>query len=86
MAAPGSLAETLSHLAQQALQCERLDAIGPVSPWALVAALAAPHYLYAFIWFCPGVWLRLFGKAKAVDAFALCGLIGKRESFIFCVA
>mmetsp|Transcript_37328 Transcript_37328/g.94140 ORF Transcript_37328/g.94140 Transcript_37328/m.94140 type:complete len:193 (-) Transcript_37328:500-1078(-) len=52
-------------------------------PWmdsVLVAALAAPHFLYAFIWFYPNVWRKFAGK-DSVDAFALAGLIGKLVQF-----
>ena len=30
--------------------------------WSLALALAAPHVLYAFIWFFPSVWRRRFGE------------------------
>lgn len=47
--------------------------------WGLAAALAAPHFLYAFIWFRPHAWQRAFGR-RSVDVFAACGAIGKGES------
>ena len=47
--------------------------------WGLAAALALPHFLYAFIWFNPAAWRRWCGT-KSVDAFAACGAIGKGES------
>lgn len=46
------------------------------TPLALALAIAAPHFLYAFIWICPGVWRAVFGK-RSVDAFATCGVLGK---------
>jgi hypothetical protein len=36
--------------------------------WITVAALAAPHFLYAFIWYMPHLWMRAFGK-KSVNVF-----------------
>nr|BBC28424.1 phospholipid-N-methyltransferase [Chlamydomonas applanata] len=48
--------------------------------WVLVAALASPHFLYAFIWFFPKTWQRAFGKG-AVDAFAFSGVVGKLVQF-----
>jgi hypothetical protein len=60
---------------QGALQCKQFQQLCP-HPLILAAALAAPHFLYAFIWFKPYVWMRLFPK-NAVDAFATCGLLGK---------
>ena len=33
-----------------------------LSSWATLAALAAPHLLYAFIWFYPHAWQHWFGK------------------------
>lgn len=44
----------------------------------LLALVAAPHFLYAFIWFLPDAWRRMFGK-KSVSAFAFVAYIGKRE-------
>ncbi len=44
----------------------------------LLALLAAPHFLYAFIWFMPDAWRHMFGK-KSVGAFAFVAYIGKRE-------
>ncbi|KAI8466259.1 MAG: hypothetical protein J3K34DRAFT_67752 [Monoraphidium minutum] len=49
-------------------------------PWAVAVALAAPHFLYAFIWFKPHLWQRAFG-GKSVDIFALCGALGKLLQF-----
>jgi hypothetical protein len=60
---------------QGTLQCKQLHQLCP-HPLILAAAVAAPHFLYAFIWFKPQVWMRLFPK-NAVDAFATCGLLGK---------
>lgn len=58
-----------------ALQCQQLSKLCP-HPLVLAAAIAAPHFLYAFIWFKPHVWMRLFPK-NAVETFAICGLLGK---------
>jgi len=57
--------------------CSSPTVLCPCS-WGIAAALAAPHFLYAFIWFRPHVWRRWFGS-KAVDVFAACGAIGKCE-------
>jgi hypothetical protein len=38
------------------------------SEWGVVASLASPHMLYAFIWFFSGVWMRMF-KKKSVEVF-----------------
>ncbi len=38
------------------------------SNWIAVAALAAPHLLYAVLWFLPHRWLALF-KERAVETF-----------------
>jgi hypothetical protein len=35
-----------------------------VSNWGVVGALALPHLLYAFIWYFPHMWMRLFGKSS----------------------
>lgn len=32
------------------------------SNYTVCAALAAPHLLYAYIWFFPRRWMALFGK------------------------
>jgi hypothetical protein len=50
------------------------------SAWVVAGALAAPHFLYAFIWFKPDLWQRLCCGAKAVDAFAFFGALGKGRS------
>jgi hypothetical protein len=57
--------------------CSSPSTLRPTA-WCVATALAAPHFLYAFIWFRPHVWRGWFG-AKAVDAFALCGALGKCE-------
>lgn len=44
-----------------------MDALA-VSNWGVVAALAIPHILYAFIWFLPGLWMKAF-KRKSVEVF-----------------
>ena len=38
------------------------------SNWTVVAALASPHLLYAFIWFYPDQWMKAFKKGS-VQAF-----------------
>lgn len=48
------------------------------SAWATMFVIAIPHFLYAFIWFKPKAWMRLFAK-NPVDAFATAGLVGKRK-------
>lgn len=30
--------------------------------WTTVAILAIPHFLYAFIWYFPHLWMKAFGK------------------------
>lgn len=49
-------------------------------PSALLVSfcIALPHFLYAFIWFRPEQWRKMFPK-NPVDAFATAGLVGKRE-------
>jgi hypothetical protein len=74
-----ALAELLRVLPE--LVCEQAQ---PVSPLLLCAAVSAPHFLYAFIWFYPDVWQRLFPK-NAVQAFATAGALGKRECVLWCV-
>ena len=32
--------------------------------WVVIAALASPHILYAFIWFNSDTWRRWFGKSS----------------------
>ena len=34
--------------------------------WMTVAALAAPHLLYAFIWFFPQKWMKAFDKSSVM--------------------
>lgn len=70
----GELAADVSALAS----CSSPRASCPCA-WGLAAALAAPHFLYAFIWFRPGVWRRWFGP-RSVDVFAACGAAGKGEA------
>ena len=36
--------------------------------YIVCAALAAPHLLYAFIWFLPHRWMAIF-KKRSVEAF-----------------
>lgn len=47
-------------------------------PFLVFAAIALPHFLYAYIWFKPDSWMRLFPK-NPVDAFATAGALGKCE-------
>ena len=42
---------------------------------ATVATITAPHLLYAFIWFLPGLWRR--GFRKPVKAFEIAASLGK---------
>lgn len=49
-----------------------------INAWVLLALVSSPHFLYAFIWYRPALWMRAFG-GKAVDVFALCGALGKGE-------
>lgn len=44
--------------------------------WALALALAAPHALYAFIWFFPETWQGRFGK-RSVLVFDSCAWVLK---------
>lgn len=68
--------EVLEDLARLA-RCESPQLLVP-GPIITMAAVAAPHFLYAFIWFKPKAWMRMFPK-NPVDAFATAGLLGKRE-------
>jgi hypothetical protein len=58
-------------------QCESPSVLRP-SPLLVMFAIALPHFLYAFIWFKPQAWKRVFPN-NAVDAFATAGLLGKGE-------
>lgn len=40
-----------------------------VGDWLLFVALAAPHALYAYIWFFPGHWRAMFRRSP-VSVFA----------------
>lgn len=68
---------SLLDLAGDYLTCSRNEAFAP-SPLILMISIALPHFLYAYIWFKPQAWMRLFPKAP-VDAFATAGALGKRE-------
>lgn len=46
------------------LSCLSLQHAGDCSNWALVGALALPHLLYAYIWYFPHIWMRLFGRSS----------------------
>lgn len=48
------------------------------SNWIVVGALALPHLLYAFIWYMPEVWMKLF-KKKSVEVFETCAWLLKCE-------
>lgn len=48
------------------------------SNWTVVGALAMPHVLYAFIWYMPQVWMKLF-KKKSVEVFETCAWFLKCE-------
>eukprot|EP00878_Enallax_costatus_P008331 GHUV01008709.1.p2 GENE.GHUV01008709.1~~GHUV01008709.1.p2 ORF type:complete len:196 (+),score=8.20 GHUV01008709.1:519-1106(+) len=50
------------------------------SSWVTMPMIALPHFLYAFIWFKPKAWMRMFPK-NPVDAFATAGLVGKVLQF-----
>lgn len=57
------------------LTCSRNDVFAP-HPLLVFTAIALPHFLYAYIWFKPDSWMRMFPKSP-VDAFATAGLVGK---------
>ena len=40
------------------------------------ACIAAPHVFYAFVWFAPEIWIRLFGE-RSVERFASVAKAGK---------
>jgi hypothetical protein len=67
-----AIAETLSEYV-----CERNGVFSP-HPFVVFVAIALPHFLYAYIWFKPESWTRLFPK-NPVDAFATAGALGKCE-------
>ena len=46
------------------------------SNYLVVAALASPHVLYAFIWYFPHIWRKQFGK-KGVEVFETCAWLLK---------
>lgn len=48
------------------------------SNWAVCAALAAPHLLYAYIWFFPRQWQAIF-KKRSVEAFETLAWLLKSE-------
>jgi hypothetical protein len=72
------MAEVLAHLKE--LACTQGQ---PLPPLLLCLAIAAPHFLYAYIWFYPAVWMRLAGK-DAVGVFAKAGYVGKGEWRVGC--
>ncbi|GLI61140.1 hypothetical protein VaNZ11_003416 [Volvox africanus] len=60
--------------------CQRLPAPMFSSTSSLLAVLALPHLLYAFVWLAPGVWRRTFRK-QSVPVFAWLGATGKVMQF-----
>nr|BBC28427.1 phospholipid-N-methyltransferase [Chlamydomonas sphaeroides] len=63
--------------------CSQLPAelAGPLARTpALLAVIALPHLLYAFVWTRPHAWKRMFGS-RSVDAFASAGYAGKLLQF-----
>jgi hypothetical protein len=60
------------------ISCQPPSILRP-SALLVTFGIALPHFLYAFIWFRPEQWQKLFPK-NAVDAFATAGAIGKRKS------
>ena len=48
------------------------------SNWLVCGALAAPHLLYAFIWFFPRTWQAAF-KKRSVEAFETVAWLLKSE-------
>lgn len=57
------------------ITCDRNESLAP-NPFAVFGAIALPHFLYAYIWFNPEKWMKMFPKSP-VDAFATAGAIGK---------
>lgn len=53
--------------------------------WTLALALAAPHVLYAFIWFFPSVWRRRFGE-RSVAVFDGAAWVLKGASIQMCAS
>ncbi len=49
-----------------------------------VAAITAPHLLYAFIWFMPEIWRRFF--PKPIRAFQLSASILKGKATSACLS
>ncbi|GLC41491.1 hypothetical protein PLESTB_001005900 [Pleodorina starrii] len=60
--------------------CQQLVAPA-VSTRSLLAVLALPHLLYAFVWLKPRIWRQTFGK-QSVPIFAWTGAAGKALQFI----
>lgn len=56
--------------------CKPVAHYEPYMDYVLLAALSAPHFLYAFLWFLPNVWKSMFGK-KSVEVFTSAGVLGK---------
>ena len=69
----------ISNSDMKELLCKPLLEYEPWMDWVLVAAISAPHFLYAFLWFFPKAWQSVFGR-QATEAFAMAGAIGKGMS------
>lgn len=54
-----------------------MDAL-EASNWAAAGALAAPHLLYAYIWFLPKQWQAIF-KKRSVETFETVAWLLKSE-------
>lgn len=54
-----------------------MDAL-EASNWTVAGGLAAPHLLYAFIWFFPRSWQAIF-KKRSVEAFETVAWLLKSE-------
>lgn len=71
--------EAITRDVNALLSCSSPEVLRP-NNWATMFVIALPHFLYAFIWFQPKVWMKLFPK-NPVDAFATAGLVGKILQF-----
>lgn len=58
------------------ISCHAPTGLLRLSPLALLAVIAAPHFLYAFVWMRPTAWMQAFPK-NPVEAFSNAALIGK---------
>lgn len=59
------------------LQFRTMDAL-EASNWTVAGCLAAPHLLYAYIWFFPRSWQAIF-KKRSVEAFETVAWLLKSE-------